>query len=150
MDKRQVSTFITVKLVNPVVKAASERGIALPGLVILETIGRKSGQPRRTPVGRAIEGDTLWVVTEHGHRANYVRNIKANPRVRVKVGRRWRSGIARLVPEDDARERQRRIPNKLNSAAVRVMGTELLTVRVDLDRAGTPDRPGRGAARPAG
>jgi ABC-type transport system involved in Fe-S cluster assembly fused permease/ATPase subunit len=51
----------------------------------------------------------------------------------VKVGRRWRTGIARLMPEDDARARQRRIPNKLNSAAVRMMGTELLTVRVDLD-----------------
>src|SRR4051794_34004537 len=129
MDKRRVSTFITVKLVNPVVKAASERGIALPGLVILETIGRKSGEPRRTPVGRAIEGDTLWVVTEHGHRANYVRNIKANPRVRVKVGRKWRSATAHLLL-DDPHERQRRIPNKMNSAAVRLMGSELLTVRI--------------------
>jgi deazaflavin-dependent oxidoreductase (nitroreductase family) len=133
MDKRRASTFITTRIVNPVVKAAANAGLPLPGVVILETIGRKSGQPRRTPVGKAVEGDTLWIVTEHGHRANYVRNIKADPRVRVKVGRRWRSGIARLMPEDDARERQRRIPNKLNSATVRLMGTELLTVRVDLD-----------------
>jgi deazaflavin-dependent oxidoreductase (nitroreductase family) len=133
MDKLRVATFITNRVVNPLVKRASNAGIPLPSLVILETIGRKSGQPRRTPVGKAIEGNVLWIVTEHGHRANYVRNIKADPRVRVKVGRRWRSGIARLMPEDDARERQRRIPNKLNSAAVRVMGTELLTVRVDLD-----------------
>jgi deazaflavin-dependent oxidoreductase (nitroreductase family) len=133
MDKRRASTFITTRIVNPVVKAAANAGLPLPGVVILETIGRKSGQPRRTPVGKAVEGDTLWIVTEHGHRANYVRNIKADPRIRVKVGRRWRSGIARLMPEDDARERQRRIPNKLNSATVRLMGTELLTVRVDLD-----------------
>src|SRR3954447_4908416 len=150
MDKLRVATFITNRMVNPLVKRAANAGIPLPSLVILETIGRKSGQPRRTPVGKAIEGNVLWIVTEHGHRASYVKNIKADPRVRVKVGRRWRGGIARLMPEDDARERQRRIPNKLNSAAVRVMGTELLTVRVDLDPAGTPDRPGRGAARPAG
>jgi deazaflavin-dependent oxidoreductase (nitroreductase family) len=133
MDKRQVSTFITVKLVNPLVKAAAERGIALPGLVILETSGRKSGQPRRTPVGDYVEGDTAWIFTEHGHRAGYVRNIQANPRVRLKVGRRWRTGTAHVMPDDDARARQQRMRNKLNSLGVRVMGTEMLSVRVDLD-----------------
>jgi len=69
MDKRRVSTFITNKLVNPLIKSAANAGVPLPSVVILETIGRKSGQPRRTPVGKAIEGDTLWIVTEHGHKA---------------------------------------------------------------------------------
>ena len=133
MDKRQVSTLISTRLLNPVLKAASDRGIPLPSLVILETTGRKSGLPRRTPVGKAIEGDTLWVVAEHGRRAGYVRNIEANPRVRVKVGRQWRTGTARTLPDDDPRERQRRMPNKSNSAVVRAMGSDLLTVRVDLD-----------------
>jgi deazaflavin-dependent oxidoreductase (nitroreductase family) len=133
VDKRKRSSFITNRVVNPLVKAASERGVPLPSLVILETTGRKSGLPRRTPVGKAIEGNTLWIVTEHGHRAAYVRNIEANPRVRVKVGRRWRTGMARVMPDDDPRERQRRMPNRLNSAMVRVMASELLTVKVDLD-----------------
>jgi deazaflavin-dependent oxidoreductase (nitroreductase family) len=133
VDKRRTSSFITNRVVNPVVKAAAERGIPLPSLVILETTGRKSGLPRRTPVGKAIEGNTLWIVTEHGRKAGYVRNIEANPRVRVKVGRRWRTGTARAMPDDDPRERQRRMPNRLNSAMVRVMASELLTVRVDLD-----------------
>jgi deazaflavin-dependent oxidoreductase (nitroreductase family) len=133
VDKRRTSSFITNRVVNPLVKAASERGIALPSLVILETTGRKSGLPRRTPVGKAIEGDTLWIVTEHGRKAGYVRNIEADPRVRVKVGRRWRTGTAQVMPDDDPRERQRRMPNRLNSAMVRVMASELLTVRVDLD-----------------
>jgi hypothetical protein len=34
----------------------------------------------------------FWIVAEHGRRANYVRNIEANPRVRVRVGRRWHEG----------------------------------------------------------
>ena len=133
MDKRRVSTFLSARLFNPVVKAASNAGLPLPGVVILETIGRKSGQPRRNPVGKALVGDTLWVVAEHGRRASYVRNIEANPRVRVKIGRRWRTGTAHPMPEDNPRERQRRMPNKLNSASVRLMGSDLLTVRVDLD-----------------
>ena len=133
MDKRRVSTFVSAKLFNPLVKAAADAGLPLPGVVILETVGRKSGLPRRNPVGKAIVGETLWVVAEHGRRASYVRNIEANPRVRVRVGRRWRTGKARTLPDDNPRERQRRIPNKLNSAGVRAMGSELLTVRVDLD-----------------
>jgi deazaflavin-dependent oxidoreductase (nitroreductase family) len=132
VDKRTVSTFITTRLVNPFVKAASRAGLPLPGLVILETTGRRSGVPRRTPVGKALDGDTLWIVTEHGRRAGYVRNIQANPHVRVKVGPRWRAGTARVLSEDDPRERQRTMP-KLNARVVRLMGSELLTVRVDLD-----------------
>jgi deazaflavin-dependent oxidoreductase (nitroreductase family) len=133
VDKRGASTFLSVKLFNPLVKAATNAGIPLPGVVILETTGRKSGKPRRTPVGKAVIDNTLWIVAEHGRRAGYVRNISVNPRVRVKIGRRWRTGTAQALPDDDPRERQRRIPNKLNSASVRAMGSDLLTVRVDLD-----------------
>jgi deazaflavin-dependent oxidoreductase (nitroreductase family) len=133
VDKRRVSTFLSAKLFNPLVKAAARAGLPTPSVVILETTGRRSGQPRRVPVTRALEGDTLWIVTEHGRRAGYVRNIEANPRVRVRVGRRWRTGTAQVLAGDDWRERQRRMPNKLNSAMVRAMGTEHLTVRVDLD-----------------
>ena len=132
MDRR-LSTLASTKLLNPLLKAAASAGIPLPSVVILETTGRRSGEPRRTPVGKAIDGDTLWVVAEHGLKANYVRNIQANPRVRVKVGRRWRPGTATPLPDDDPRERQRRIPNKLNSAVVRVMQSDMLTVRIDLD-----------------
>jgi deazaflavin-dependent oxidoreductase (nitroreductase family) len=138
VDKRRVSTFASRRLLNPLVKAAANAGIPLPGLVILETTGRRSGQPRRTPVGKALEGDTLWVVAEHGRRASYVRNIEANPRVRVRIGRDWRTATARVLPDDDPRERQRRLPNRLNSAAVRLMGSDLLTVRVDLDPKAEP------------
>ncbi len=36
------------------------------------------------------------------------------------------------MPDDDPRERQRTIGLRFNAAVVRAMGTELLTVRVDL------------------
>jgi deazaflavin-dependent oxidoreductase (nitroreductase family) len=142
VDKRRVSTFASAKLLNPLVRAAARAGIPLPGYVLLETTGRRSGQPRQVPVGEALEGDTLWVVAEHGLRAAYVRNIQANPRVRVRLGRRWRTGTAHVLEDDDWRERQRRMQNRFNSAVVRAMGTEPVTVRVDLDPAGAVG-PGR-------
>ncbi|HEX6582322.1 MAG TPA: nitroreductase/quinone reductase family protein [Thermoleophilaceae bacterium] len=143
MNKRRVSTFFTAKVLNPLVRAAVRLGLPLPIVVILETRGRRTGEPRQVPVGRVLDGDTLWIVAEHGRRASYVRNIEANPNVRVRVGRRWRAGTATVLADDDWRERQRRMPNKLNSALVRLVGTEHVTVRVDLD-------PASGAPRSAG
>jgi len=135
VEKRRVSTFVSARIFNRLVLAAARAGLPTPSVVILETTGRRSGEPRRVPVTRMIEGDTLWIVTEHGRKAAYVRNIEADPRVLVRLGRRWRAGTARVLEDDDWRARQRRMPNKLNSAMVRAMGTEHLTVRVDLDSA---------------
>ena len=62
----------------------------------------------------------------------------------------WREGIAHPLPDDDPRERQRRIGRRFNAAIVRAMGTDLLTVRVDLAPApGPPDRAGRRAGLPS-
>ena len=146
VDKRRLSTALGRYVVNPVVKCAVERGIAPPTYAILETTGRRSGQTRRTPVGNGLDGDTFWIVAEHGRRASYVRNIEADPRVRVRVGGRWRTGRAHPVPDDDPRRRQEEIGLRLNAAVVRAMGTDLLTVRVDLDPIGAH---GPSGARPA-
>jgi deazaflavin-dependent oxidoreductase (nitroreductase family) len=132
IDKRRLTTALANHLVSPLVKAGVATGV-LRGWAILETTGRRSGRRRRTPVGNGLRGDTFWIVAEHGRRAGYVRNIQAEPRVRVNVRGRWRSGTAQLLPDDDPRERQRRIRRRLNAVAVRAMGTELLSVRVDLD-----------------
>jgi deazaflavin-dependent oxidoreductase (nitroreductase family) len=133
IDKRRASTALSVKVVNPLVRHVAGTRLA-PGYALLETIGRKSGQPRRTPVGNGLETDnrTFWIVTEHGRRAGYVRNIENNPLVRLKIKGRWHEGTARTAPDEDPRERQRKMGHRLNGAMVRAMGTELLTVRVDL------------------
>lgn len=121
------------RLLNPVTRALVAAGL-LPTHVLLETVGRRTGRPHATPVGNGVRGDTLWLVAEHGVHADYVRNIEANPRVRVKVGRgAWRPGTAHLLPDDDALQRLRLIGRPVNAAAVRIFGSQLLSVRVDLD-----------------
>ncbi|AKZ56354.1 hypothetical protein SAM23877_3307 [Streptomyces ambofaciens ATCC 23877] len=106
----------------------------LPTQTLLETTGRVSGLPRRTPVGGRRVGGSFWLVSEFGERSQYVRNIRADPRVRVRVRGRWYSGTAHVLPDDDPVARLRRLP-RLNSLAVRAMGVGpgLLTVRVDLE-----------------
>jgi deazaflavin-dependent oxidoreductase (nitroreductase family) len=140
--KHRIVHFLQKYLLNPPIKLFFAAGIVWPGYALLETIGRKTGKPRRTPVGDARMGNQFWIVAEHGTKSGYVRNIEASPRVRVKVRdgfqARWYSGIAHIIADDDPRERQRWLSQHVhgaarNAAAVRFFGTELLTVRIDLD-----------------
>jgi len=131
--KRQLVTAIQVKLLNPPIRALAARGLA-PGVALLETTGRTSGVPRRTPVSHGLERgtNTFWIVAEMGRKAAYVRNIEADPRVRIRLRKGWREGTAHLLDGADARGRLKTL-SRLNAAGVRAMGTELLVVRVDLD-----------------
>jgi deazaflavin-dependent oxidoreductase (nitroreductase family) len=131
--KRRVGKWVTKRLVNPVVRRLLERGLAPRSHALLETTGRTSGLPRRVPVGNGLRDGVFWIVTEHGYHADYVRNIQKDPRVRVKVGRRWHTGTARIRPDDDPRARMRMLGRPLNDAVVRMVGSEQLVVRVDLD-----------------
>jgi deazaflavin-dependent oxidoreductase (nitroreductase family) len=103
-----------------------------PGWVVIETIGRNTGEPRRVPVGGRRIGDAVWFVAADPGEAAYVKNIRANPRVRVQLGGHWSDGVAHLLPGDDAKRRMVTI-NPLNGLFIRLAGREHLTIRVDLD-----------------
>lgn len=121
----RLTAFLQKKVANPVMRRN-------PLQTLLETTGRKSGQPRRTPLGGSRIGNEFWFVSEFGDQSQYVKNIQANPRVRVRLRGRWHSGMAHLVPDDDPRRRLESLPS-FNSFGVRTFGTNLLTIRVDLD-----------------
>ncbi|MGW6732743.1 nitroreductase/quinone reductase family protein [Streptomyces sp. NPDC055013] len=120
----RAATTFQRRVGNPVLRR-------LPLQTVLETTGRVSGLPRQTPVGGRRVGDSFWLVSEFGEKSQYVRNIKADPRVRVRIRGRWHTGTAHLLPDDDPVARLRSLP-RVNSVGVRALGTNLLTVRVDL------------------
>ena len=130
--KRRIARFTTNRLVNPIVRRLQHAGFPT-GTAILETTGRKSQQPRQTPVGNGLRGEQFWIVTEHGWHAAYVKNIVANPRVRVRVGRTWFTGTAHILEDDDPYERLRWLKRPANDTMLRAVGTEHIVVRVDLD-----------------
>jgi deazaflavin-dependent oxidoreductase (nitroreductase family) len=139
----RLARFVERCMLNPPMRLGLALGLAPRAFALLETVGRRSGKPRRTPVGNGLLGNTFWLVSEHGRGAGYVRNIEANPCVRVKVGRTWRAGTAQILPHDDpvarlemlasALGRMRRLDAAIFRSFVRWLGTEPVTVRIDLD-----------------
>lgn len=113
-------------------------GIAPRAFALLETTGRRTGKSRLTPVGNGLDGSQFWIVAEHGTRCEYVKNLLAEPKVRVKVGRRWYQGTARLVVDDDSLarrqllDRQNGVIGRVDGIIFRVSASEPATVRVDL------------------
>jgi deazaflavin-dependent oxidoreductase (nitroreductase family) len=120
---------------NKLNRWALRRGWALSAFALLETTGRRSRLPRHTPIGNGLDGGTFWLVAAHGLQSDYVRNIEADPHVRVKIGKHWHAGIATLLPDDDPVVRSRRLPYQWDAAFGRIMGSAPLSIRIDLDPA---------------
>jgi deazaflavin-dependent oxidoreductase (nitroreductase family) len=129
------------RVVNPIVNLAWELNIPIPGDALLETTGWRTGQPRRTPVCDGLDGETFWLVAQRGRGADWVQNIEANPRVRIKVSglhTTWRAGTAHILDKDDPGERLRilgraNLARRLCLCTSRAAATSPLTVRIDLD-----------------
>jgi deazaflavin-dependent oxidoreductase (nitroreductase family) len=116
--KRRQRTLMRAlwRVMNPV--AARLAGIA-PWWVVLETTGRRSGRPRRTPLARGpIEGETAWLLAVHGRSAAWVRNLEAEPQVSLRVGRRWHTGRATVNELDPERLRSFSLYARSGPAAI--------------------------------
>ena len=139
--RRTITDRLQKSVINPLDKLAFALRAPPPGDALLETTGRRTGQSRVTPVCDCLEGDTFWIVAQGGRGADYVQNIEADPRVRVKGSLSdsdWRAGTAHILDEDDPEERVRILGRgnrwrRLCLEASASMGTSPLTVRVDLD-----------------
>ncbi len=74
------------------------------GFMLLTVIGRRTGRPRQRPVRAVRGGGTLFAVAMMGERSDWLRNVRAEPRVEAKVGGRRYTGRAREISEAGERE----------------------------------------------
>jgi deazaflavin-dependent oxidoreductase (nitroreductase family) len=82
------------------VAALTRVGLSVAGSRILEVRGRKSGEPRRTPVNLLTVDAARYLVAPRGH-TQWVRNVRAQGEGRLLVGRRAERFIAVELPDDD-------------------------------------------------
>ena len=117
-------------LLNPTVKGLSKLGLRTALATELETIGRKTGQVRRVPVSVQFDDKGAWLISQHGTRSGWGRNIVDNPNVRVRQGNKWRTGVASLRPDDDVAARGRKF-GRLGAKVVKALETTPVSVRID-------------------
>jgi deazaflavin-dependent oxidoreductase (nitroreductase family) len=84
-------------LVEPAVRAGWwSPGLLPTGLIVLETVGRHSGRPRRVPVAATLLDGCVFVATVLGARSQWMANLIARPEVRYWLGGRVHTGRARV------------------------------------------------------
>ena len=85
---------------NAVIRPAVRVGLGNPfpgggGLVLVETTGRRSGLPRQVPLVAGRVGNSLVVSTVRAD-SQWLRNLEADPRVRLWLTGRARSATANV------------------------------------------------------
>jgi deazaflavin-dependent oxidoreductase (nitroreductase family) len=68
-------------------------------VLLLTTTGRKSGQPRITPLQYEQIDGAYYLGAARGLKADWVRNLQANPHVELRVGAKRVSGLAEVVTD---------------------------------------------------
>jgi deazaflavin-dependent oxidoreductase (nitroreductase family) len=92
-----------MKALNERMVANYRRGIRPTRVVLLlTTIGRKSGQLRVTPLQYEKVDDLIYIASARGQAADWYKNILANPNVQVQIGVRAFAAVAEPV-NDPAR-----------------------------------------------
>ena len=99
-DRYQQPGWFTKHVFNNIVALFTRIGISVWGSRVLEVPGRKTGEPRRTPVNLlTYEGDR-YLVAPRGH-TQWVRNLRASGRGRLLLGRHSEEFAATELPDDE-------------------------------------------------
>jgi deazaflavin-dependent oxidoreductase (nitroreductase family) len=92
--------WLTRNVLNRLVAGLTRLGVSVMGSRVLETRGRTSGLPRRTPVNLLALDGRRYLVAPRGE-AQWVRNVRADGgRLALLVGRRREELVGAEVPVD--------------------------------------------------
>jgi deazaflavin-dependent oxidoreductase (nitroreductase family) len=92
--------WFTAHIFNPTIALLTRLGLSVAGSRVLEVPGRKSGQPRRTPVNLLTIDGEHYLVAPRGN-TQWVRNLRASGSGRLLVGRRAQTFTPTEVPDEE-------------------------------------------------
>ena len=69
----------------------------------LTTTGRRSGKPHDVEIWFGIRGGTLYLLSDGGETADWVKNIRKQARVKIRINTRTAAGRAR-IPRPNTKE----------------------------------------------
>jgi deazaflavin-dependent oxidoreductase (nitroreductase family) len=70
----------------------------------LTTTGRRTGSPREIEIWFIVFRDRFYLFAETGETAKWIKNIRRNPEVAVRIGERQIRATARVLDRDTDRE----------------------------------------------
>jgi len=80
--------------------AAHLSGLAKEEYCYLTTTGRVSGKPHEIEIWFGLRNNTLYLLSGDG-RSDWVKNLRKNPAVSVRIGKHTFTGTARLVKDKE-------------------------------------------------
>src|SRR5438067_8875612 len=92
--------WLTQHVFNRMVAALTRAGVSVLGSRVLEVRGRKTGQPRRTPVNLLTLDGRRYLVAPRGH-TQWVRNLRVAGRGQLLLGRRREPFVAAEIADVD-------------------------------------------------
>jgi deazaflavin-dependent oxidoreductase (nitroreductase family) len=92
--------WFTKNVFNRAVAALTRLGVSVAGSRVLEVRGRKTGEPRRTPVNLLTLDGARYLVAPRGH-TQWVRNLRARGEGRLLVGRRAEQFSASEIADEE-------------------------------------------------
>ena len=66
-------------------------------VLYLTTLGRVSGLPRTIEIWFVAYQGCMYLLAEHGHQANWVKNINADPHVHIRIAGQEMDARARVL-----------------------------------------------------
>ena len=87
MPHYQRAGWFTRNIFNRTVAALTRLGVSVAGSRVLDVPGRKTGEPRRTPVNLMTFEGQRYLVAPRGH-TQWVRNMRVSGGGKLLVGRR--------------------------------------------------------------
>ena len=87
-------------------------------VLYLTTVGRRTGLPREIEIWFVICCERLYLFAETGEAANWVKNVRRNPKVSVRIGE-WRIDATARVLD---RQSDRKLWNQVAAIANRKYG----------------------------
>ena len=78
----------------------------------LETTGRTSGKRHEIEIWFAVQDGTIYLLSGGGDRADWVKNIRKNPAVRVRIRDQWLAGSGRVITGEAENPLARRLLKK--------------------------------------
>jgi len=75
----------------------------------LQTTGRSSGRPRTIEIWFGTDGERIYLLAGGRDQAHWVRNLRIEPRVRVRIGGQTLDATARVIEGEEREPLARRL-----------------------------------------